>query len=234
MPRPVKGEKTPGSGRKPGTPNADTRTLEAICVKIKLQPKQKLFRQALNDYPIVAFGGARGGGKSYAVRNIFLLRMLEQPGRSGVIFRKSFPELESNHIRPLFQEHPGLREFWNESKKLLSLPNGSTLQFSHCSNETDAYLYQGREYSDFAFDEAGQITEGLFRTLLGSNRSSKPGIKPACAISMNPGGIGHGWIKRLFIEKKFNERERPQDYYFIQSLISDNEKAELTRSGNDG
>lgn len=193
-----------------------------LNLKVYLQDKQKLFRSAIERYPIVAFGGARGGGKSYALRNIFLIRMLETPGRTGAIFRKSYPELESNHIRPLFQEHPGLREFWNESKKLLSLPNGSTLQFSHCTSESDVALYQGRELTDIGFDEAGQVSESMFRTLMGSNRSSKPGISARCAISMNPGGLGHGWIKRLFIDRRYNERERPSDYFFIQSLIGDN------------
>ncbi len=193
-----------------------------VEIRIALQPKQRLFLEALNKYPITAFGGARGGGKSYALRNIFLLRMFEKPGRIGAIFRKSYPELESNHIRPLFQEHPYLRQFWNESKKLLTLPNGSTLQFSHLSSDADVALYQGREITDLGIDEIGQWIESTFRTLLGSNRSSRPGIEARCAITMNPGGIGHAWIKRIFIDKRFNERERPEDYHFIQALISDN------------
>jgi phage terminase large subunit len=86
----------------------------------------------------------------------------------------------------------------------------------------DVYLYQGRELNDLGIDEAGQWSESMFRTLLGSNRSSTPGIPARCALTFNPGGVGHGWIKRLFIDKRFNERERPTDYNFIQALISDN------------
>lgn len=193
-----------------------------IELKISLQPKQKLFRQSIDHFPITGFGGAKGGGKSYSLRNILLLRRFQYPNSTGAIFRKTFPELEANHIRPLFQEHPGLREYWNESKKLLSLPNGSTLQFSHCTTEMDVLLYQGREINDLGIDEAGQWSEPMFRTLLGSNRSSTPGVPARCAMTFNPGGIGHGWIKRLFIDKRFNERERPSDYNFIQALISDN------------
>lgn len=191
-------------------------------IRIALQPKQKLFRESIRDNYCTAFGGARGGGKSYALRNIFLIRRLEYPGSIGVIFRKSFPELHANHIQPMFDEHPGLRQYWNESKKILSLPNGSVLQFSHCSNEIDVALHQGKEWHDFGFDEAGQITEKMFRTLQGSNRSSKPGIPARTAISLNPAGIGHSWVKRLFIDRRFNDRERPEDYHFIQSLIKDN------------
>lgn len=191
-------------------------------IRIQLQPKQKMFRAAMDCYPVTLFGGARGGGKSYALRNIFLIKCFEQPGTTAAIFRKTFPELDANHIRPLFQEHPMLREYWNESKKLLSLPNGSTLQFSHCTNEADVALYQGRELHLLGIDEAGTWLEGMFRTLLGSNRSSNPRIKARCALTANPGNIGHAWLKRLFVERRFNERERPQDYHFIQSLIADN------------
>jgi len=191
-------------------------------IRIKLQPKQELFDDSIRRYPITGFGGAKGGGKSYSLRNILLARRFEYPKSTGAIFRKTYPELEANHIRPLFAEHPGLRTYWNESKKILSLPNGSTLQFSHCATEMDVYLYQGREINDLGIDEAGQWSEAMFRTLLGSNRSSIQGIPARCALTFNPGGIGHGWIKRLFIDKRFNERERPNDYNFIQALISDN------------
>lgn len=191
-------------------------------IEIALQPKQEQFERSIRQYPITGFGGAKGGGKSYSLRNILLARRFEYPKSTGAIFRKTFPELEANHIRPLFQEHPGLKTYWNESKKLLSLPNGSTLQFSHCTNEMDVLLYQGRELNDLGIDEAGQWTESMFRTLLGSNRSSTGGVPARCALTFNPGGLGHGWIKRLFIDRRFNERERPDDYNFIQALISDN------------
>jgi len=191
-------------------------------IKIALQEKQKLFRSSIDKFPITLFGGARGGGKSYAIRNIFLIRALEYPGSKSAIFRKTFPELDSNHIRPLLSEHPCLYQFWNESKKLLSLPNGSTIQFSYCENDKDVARQQGQEIHNLGVDEIGQWGENVFRTLLGSNRSSNPNIPARCALSANPGGAGNSWLKRLFIDKKLNERERPQDYNFIQSLIADN------------
>lgn len=192
-------------------------------LKIALQPKQKLFHWMIEITPVTFYGGAKGGGKSKGLQLIMLLRRFKYPGSHGAIFRRTYPELEGNHIRPLFEAYPQLKEFWNESKKLLSLPNGSTLQFCHCNNETDVDLYQGREFHDLAIDEAGQWTEGMFRKLLGSNRSSKANIKPRAILTGNPGGIGHGWLKRIFIEKRFNERERPEDYTFIQALVDDNE-----------
>lgn len=191
-------------------------------LKIPLQPKQKLFREAIERYPITLYGGAKGGGKSHGLRNIFLLRRFEYPKSTGVIFRKTYPELEANHIRPLFAQHMGLRQYYNESKKILTLPNGSTLRFCYCESDKDVVNYQGQEFHDLGIDEAGQWLETIFLTLLGSNRSSNPDIPVRTALTANPGGVGHGWLKRLFIDKRYNEREIAKDYYFIQALVADN------------
>lgn len=192
-------------------------------IKIQLQPKQRLFLETIESTPITFYGGAKGGGKSKGLQLIMLLRRFKYANSTGAIFRRTFPELEGNHIRPLFQAFPSLREYYNESKKLLSLPNGSTLQFCHCNNEADVDLYQGREFHDLAIDEAGQWPESMFRRLLGSNRSSILGIRARAILTGNPGGLGHGWLKRLFVERRFNEREDPKDYNFIQALVDDNQ-----------
>lgn len=191
-------------------------------IRIRLQPKQKLFAHTIESTPVTFYGGAKGGGKSKGLRLIMLLRRFQYAGSHGAIFRRTYPELEANHIRPLLEEYPFLRDYYHESKKLLSLPNGSTLQFCHCSGQLDVSLYQGREFHDLGIDEAGEWEENVFRTLSGSNRSSKPGIRPRIILTGNPGGVGHQWLKRIFIEKSFNERERPQDYAFIQALVDDN------------
>ncbi len=191
-------------------------------LRIALQPKQRKLVETVEKIPITFYGGAKGGGKSKGLQLLMLLRRFKYPGSTGAIFRKTYPELEANHIRPLFQAFPQLRQFYHESKKILALPNGSELQFCHCKNEADISLYQGREFHDLAIDEAGQWTEAMFRTLLGSNRSAKPEIQVRCILTGNPGGIGHGWLKRIFIERRFNERERASDYAFIQALVDDN------------
>jgi len=194
-----------------------------IEIRIALQPKQRLFAQAIDKYPVTFYGGAKGGGKSKGLQLIMLLRRLQYPGSTGAIFRKTYPELEGNHIRPLLTAFPQLRPYYSESKKLLALPNGSTLQFCHCEGEKDVSLYQGREFHDLAIDEAGQWEEAVFRTLQGSNRSSIPGIKSRTILTGNPGGTGHKWLKRLFVERRFNPLERPEDYHFIRALVHDND-----------
>lgn len=189
--------------------------------EICLTDKQIQFLEASYDHPVVFFGGARGGGKSYGLRNLVLIRALEKPGLHIALFRKTYPELRANHIDPLLIEHPELREYFNKSEHIIRLPNSSIIEFCHCQNRDDVHLYQGREYDVLCIDEAGQWEEQTFQTLRGSNRSAKPGVKPVTLLTGNPGGIGHQWLKRLFIERSYNERERPDDYYFIQSKVYD-------------
>jgi len=193
-----------------------------IELKIALQPKQKLFRESIERFPITLYGGAKGGGKSHGLRNIFLLRRFEYPKSIGKIFRRTYPELEDNHISPLFRQFPGLREYWSESKKKLTLPNGSELQFCYCKNEADVDHYQGRETHDLGIDEASQWTEAMISRLRGSNRSSDPNIPARTALTANPGGLAHTYLKRVFVQRDFNQRERPEDYNFIQALVDDN------------
>lgn len=191
-------------------------------LRFSLQPKQQELHNKMETVPVLFYGGAKGGGKSRGMRDVFLIRRFKYAGTNAGIFRRTYPELEANHIRPLFQQHPKLRDYYNDSKKLLTLPNGSTIEFCYASNEKDLDNYQGREFDDLGIEEAGQWTESEFRILHGSNRSSKPGVRARCLLTGNPGGIGHGWLKRLFVERRFNSRERPQDYDFIQAKVWDN------------
>lgn len=191
-------------------------------LRIALQPKQHLFRAAINRSRNTLFGGAKGGGKSGGLRRVLLLRRLEFSGTNAAIFRKTYPELEGNHIRKMFAEYPQLAQYYNESKKLLTLPNNSTIEFCYARNEKDLGNYQGREWDDLAVDEAGEWLENLLMRLRQSNRSSTPGVRPRFILTGNPGGVGHAYLKKKFIQKKLDPGERPEDYEFIQALVDDN------------
>ena len=41
-------------------------------------------------------------------------------------------------------------------------------------------------------------------------------------FTCNPGGPSHGYIKRLFVDRKFLPDEKPENYSFIQAFVSDN------------
>lgn len=191
-------------------------------IRIKLQPKQKeAFRLSLVT-PVTLFGGAKGGGKSHLVRAREVFRRLKYPSSRGVIIRKTLPELWDNHIYPLLKEYPQINDWFKESKKTIFWPNGSITTFSYLQNKKDVFTYQGREFEDISLDEATQHEEETFSILRSSNRTTLPDIKPSMLLTGNPGGVGHQWVKRLFVDKMYRKNEDANDYAFIQANVYDN------------
>lgn len=187
---------------------------------IRLTDKQLDFLDSSYNWPVTFYGGARGGGKSHGLRALIYVRAMEQP-LNIAIFRKTYPELRANHIEKFLFEYPDLKQYYNKTDKTFKLPSGSTIELCHCQRYEDVLLYQGREWDILAIDEAGQFEERIFQTLRGSVRTSKVGVKPCVLLTGNPGGIGHKWLKRIFVDKRFNENERPEDYNFISSKVYD-------------
>lgn len=191
-------------------------------IRIALTPKQSEFDRLIQTTENVLYGGARGGGKSHGLREIMLKRRLEMPNSRGVIFRKTYPELYGNHIDPLLTKFPLLRQYFSNQNKEMRFENGSVLAFRHCQHQGDLGLHQGQEYHDLAIDEVGEWVEDWFWTLKGSNRSSVPGTKPRCMLTGNPGGMGHKWLKRLFIDRNFRRVENPASFGFVSAKVFDN------------
>lgn len=195
-------------------------------LEISLQEKQKIaFKKSL-EIPVLFYGGSRGGGKSYLVRAREIYRRLKHPNTKGLILRKTYPELLSNHIRMFFAEYPATFNWYKAGEKAIYYPNGSITEFSHLAGVNDVYLYQGREYEDISIDEITQHDELVFKILRASNRTSNMEFTKNAQVSMlltgNPGGIGHGWAKRLFIDRLYTENENPNDFDFVQAKVWDN------------
>ena len=188
-------------------------------------PKQKLFLQDRHKY--IGYGGARGGGKSWAVRVKAVLLCLNYPGIKVMIVRKTYPELQENHIVPLCEMlncygNAGERfASYNDSKKHIKFPNGSRILFRYLENEKDAMRFQGTEVDVLFVDEATQQSESRMEKLRACVRGVNPFPK-RIYYTCNPGGEGHGWVKRLFIDRAFKAEEDPEDYSFIQALVTDN------------
>lgn len=212
-------------------------------------PKQADFLKAGARF--IAYGGARGGGKSWAIRQkakLLALRygencvMPPSGGEKGggdavpdtsaapagvwgtgiriLILRRTFPELRENHILPLRRELNGVAE-WREGEKAFNFPNGSRILFGHCAGEHDVDQFQGQEYDIIFIDEATHFTEYQFSVLTACLRGAN-GYPKRMYLTCNPGGVGHMWVKRLFIDRAFRPGEDPDDYVFIQARAADN------------
>ena len=181
-------------------------------------PKQAEFFLARSRF--VAYGGARGGGKSWAVRKKAVLMAAAHPGIRLLLLRRTYPELRENHILPLQAELRALARY-SETQKAFAFCNGSRLRFGYCENEADVLQYQGQEYDVIFMDEATQFTEYQFVALTACLRGMG-GHPKRMALTCNPGGVGHGWVKRLFIDRDYRGAERPDDYTFVPARVYDN------------
>lgn len=184
------------------------------------QPKQKEFFLAKTKY--VAFGGARGGGKSWAVREKAKRLALKWAGIKILIIRKTYTDLRDNHILPLRAELPPEVAVYKEQDKSFEFVNKSRIKCSYFSSDGDALQYQGQEFDVIFLEEATQFAENVFNVLKACLRGANSFPK-RMYLTCNPDGVGFLWVKRLFVSREYEEGENPADYTFIQSLVTDNE-----------
>ena len=185
--------------------------------------KQKAYLMASKRF--VGYGGAKGGGKSHAIRAKATYLAFAYPGIQMLIVRRSYPELFENHtkkLRAIYAAMPmAFAPKYNEGEKAFSFAWGSRIKLGYCSDEADVLQYQGQEYDVLFIDEATQLTEYQFSWLCacvrGTNRFPK-----RIYITCNPGGVGHAWVKRLFIDRDYLPGEDARDYVFIQARVFDN------------
>ena len=184
----------------------------------KISDKQ--YRFLTDGHRHVGYGGARGGGKSWAVRTKAKILAAVYAGIKVLIVRRTFPELLNNHINQLREELHGLARF-NKSEKVFTFPNGSTIKFGYCNCDGDLGQYQGAEYDVIFLDEATQLQEEWIKKINACVRGVNSFPKRTY-YTCNPGGASHGYIKRLFIDRRFEKSEKPEDYSFTQALVQDN------------
>jgi phage terminase large subunit len=188
----------------------------------ELYPKQIEFCKATNKY--ICYGGARGGGKSHVSRIKMCLLAFNYPGIQILLLRRTLKELRENHVLQLQKLLKNIAIYKDNTKEFL-FPNGSRIVLGYCDNEKDVLQYQGQAYEVIVLEEATHFTEFQFQTLTESNRMSgnlKKEFIPRMYFTCNPGGVGHSWVKRLFIDKDYKVTENPEDYIFIPSLVFEN------------
>ena len=185
--------------------------------------KQWLFLRDRHKY--ICYGGARGGGKSWGVRVKAVLMCGYYPGINVMIIRRSYPELYANHIKPI-KEMLGCGTAdaaarYNDQRKEIEFPNGSRILFRYCEREKDADRFQGLEVDVLFVDEATHQSEDTIKKLTACVRGVN-GFPKRVYYTCNPGGVGHEWVKRLFIDRHYKDGEDGEDYSFIQAGVRDN------------
>ena len=175
----------------------------------------------------VLYGGAAGGGKSYAML-VDPLRFAHRAAHRALILRRSMPELREliDKSRELYPKaFPGCK--YKEVEKLWNFPSGAKIEFGFLERDADVYRYQGQAYSWIGFDEiTHQSTEFSWNYLASRLRTTDPEIIPYMRCTANPGGVGAHWVKKRYIDPSPpNESFKGSDGLtrkFIPARLDDN------------
>lgn len=207
-------------------------------LELKLHPQQG--RAALTPATEVLYGGAAGGGKSHLMRAAAVMWSLQVPGLQTYLFRRLFPELVQNHMQGP-TSFPALLAPIVESghcrivKGEIRFSNGSRIYLRHCQYENDVYSYQGAEIHVLLIDELTHWTQSMYKFLRGRCRMTAikvpphlEGRFPRFLGGTNPGGIGHHWVKRDFVDagpgsiRRMEKEQGGMLRQFIPARLQDN------------
>ena len=146
------------------------------------------------------YGGAAGGGKSE------LLLMLpivygwhEVRGFNGILFRRTFPQLEESLIPRSQEFYKPLGATYNDTKHYWTFPSGAVVRFSYLDKDSDARDHDTAEYHYAGFDEVTAFTEFMYRYITSRVRSTITGLPAVVRGATNPGNIGHVWVRDRFV-----------------------------------
>jgi hypothetical protein len=175
----------------------------------------------------VLYGGAAGGGKSYAML-VDPLRYAHRKAHRALILRRTMPELREiiDKSRELYPKaFPGAK--YREVEKLWNFPSGAKVEFGFLEKDADVYRYQGQAYSWIGFDEIQHLpTEFAWNYMASRLRTTDPDIVECLRATANPGGAGAAWVYKRYIDPSpSNETFRGADGLtrkFIPARLKDN------------
>ena len=173
----------------------------------------------------VFFGGAAGGGKSYAQLIDALYFAVKYKGSNQLILRRTFPELNRSLIFESRKLYPDDICNYNKSERRYTFSNGSAIEFGCLDNEHDVFKYQSAQYDVVRFDELSHFTEYQYLYMISRIRGTN-GYPKQVKSTGNPGGVGHAFIRRRFIDRGVSGERyidaNGRSYIFIPSFIADN------------
>lgn len=192
------------------------------------QDRQIEAKNALKKAKYLLYGGAASGGKSYYLRWIAIYLLLYYSGKyklHGVrvgLFCEDYPALKDRHLSKLMYEFPEWLGTFNKQEHEFRLADqfgGGVIAFR---NLDDPSKYLSSEFAAILVDELTKNIRETFEFLI--LRMRWPGVEdPKFIGATNPGGVGHGWVKKLWIDRDFEgERFNPNDFTFVKALYSDN------------
>ena len=149
----------------------------------------------------VFYGGAAGGGKSYALI-ADLLRYCDNSNHRALVIRRTLDELTEliNKSREFYPKaFPGA--VFKEAKSMWQFPSGATAWFSYLDKDKDVSRYQGQSFTWIGIDEITHYpTPYVWEYLRSRLRTTDPKINVYMRCTGNPGSVGGWWVKKMYID----------------------------------
>lgn len=198
---------------------------------INFQPKQVEALRLADLHQYFLYGGSRGPGKSYWLRWYLLRELLKLKGE-GVphavvgLFCEDYPALTDRQTSKIAAEFPSWLGVLKDSKVSgfgFHVKEEYGGGFLALRNLDDVSKYQSAEFAAIGVDELTKNPENVFDILRGSLRW-KGVAKPKFVAATNPGGQGHVWVKRLWVDKNIPARLKSveKEFCFLSALPTDN------------
>lgn len=188
---------------------------------IPVVPTFKQWAFLLDDHLESLFGGAAGPGKSVALL-ASALAYADVPGYNALLLRRTYPDLsQPGALMDLAQRWLGPTSARLHDGKRWHFPSGATLSFGYLDNEAAKYQYAGAEFAFVGFDELTQFSETQYTFLfsrLRRSRSFRPDVPLRMRTASNPGGRGHEWVRRRFLDPALCSPRRS----FLPARLEDN------------
>ena len=197
----------------------------SVAFKANPGPQEEFLAAGEKD---VLYGGAAGGGKSYALL-VDPLRFCHLADARALLIRRTMPELREliDKSYELFPKaFPGCK--FKQQEKIWTFPSGAKLEFGYCEKDSDVYRYQGQAYSWIGFDELTQWPSSFCWDYLATRlRTTNPEITPYLRATANPGNVGGNWVKARYIDpcppnESFIGEKDNMSRKFIPALLKDN------------
>ena len=181
------------------------------------------------------YGGQAGGGKSDALL-MSALQYVTEPDYHALLLRRTYKDLAlpnaimnrcANWLNPFVVSK---EVKWDGNTKTYTFPKGATLTFGYLAHDNDLDQYQGSELQFVGFDELTQFTEKQYTYLHSRLRKLEDSVVPIrMRAGSNPGGRGHDWVKKRFVDNKSELPFIPSSYLDNVYLNRDNYGQQLDK-----
>lgn len=146
------------------------------------------------------YGGAAGGGKTEVLLMLPIVRQFyKYPQFKGIIFRRSFPQIEDSLLPRSRDLGYGYLAEYNDQKHVWKFKSGATIRFAFMERKEDAYKHDTAQYHYIGWEELTEYEEFCYIYMTHRCRTTTKGLPAIIRAAATPGNIGNSWVRERFV-----------------------------------